>query len=112
MTFRGRTIPQQKVLSAVTLVLFVLLMFITASMAVALIDGVPYLAAAYEAASAMATVGLSTGITAGLSRATHILLILLMYLGRVGVLSFSLAFLSQSRGRSKLSYPKADVMIG
>ena len=112
VTFRGRTIPQQKVLSAVTLVLFVLLMFITASMAVALIDGVPYLAAAYEAASAMATVGLTTGITAGLSRATHILLILLMYLGRVGVLSFSLAFLSQSRGRSKLSYPKADVMIG
>lgn len=112
VTFRGRTIPQRKVLSAVTLVLGMLLLFVAASMAIAVMEGVPYLAAAYEAASAMATVGLTTGITAELSGAAHGLLILLMYLGRVGMLSFSLAFLSQSRGRSKLSYPKADMMIG
>lgn len=112
VTFRGRTIPQHKVLSAVTLALGMLLLFITASMAIAVLEGVPYLAAAYEAASAMATVGLTTGITVQLGGAAHALLIVLMYLGRVGMLSFSLAFLSQSRGKGKLSYPKADVMIG
>lgn len=112
VTFRGRTIPQQKVLSAVTLVLIVLLVFLPASIAIAIVDDVPYLAAAYETASAMATVGVTTGITPMLSSASHLLLIVLMYLGRVGILSFSLAFLAQGRGESKLSYPKSDVMIG
>lgn len=112
VTLRGWTIPQRKVLSAMTLTLVVGALFLAASIAIALIDGVPYLSAAYEAASALGTVGLTTGITAGLSDVTHGLLIALMYLGRVGVLSFSLAFLSQSRVKSKISYPESDVMIG
>lgn len=112
VTIRGRTIPQQKVLSAVTLLLIVLLLFLTASIAIAVLDSVSYLAAAYETASAMATVGVTTGITPGLGTASHAILIILMYLGRVGFVSFSLAFLAQNPAKSKLSYPETDVMIG
>lgn len=112
VVFRGRTIPRQKVLSALTLTLVVGFLFLTASMSIAIADRVPYLQAAYEAASAIATVGLTTGITAGLSPFSHLLLIALMYLGRVGVLSFSVAFLNQRGGVSKISYPETDVMIG
>jgi len=112
VTFRGRTISQQKVLAAVTLVLVVGVLFLTSSMAIAVIDGVPYLAAAYEAASAIGTVGLTTGITAGLSTLSHVLLVLMMYLGRVGVLSFSVAFLMQNKSADKIRYPETNVMIG
>ena len=112
VTIRGRTIPQQKVLSAVTLLLGFVFLFIVASMAIAVIDEVPYLAAAYETASAMATVGVTTGITPALSNASKSILILLMYLGRVGVLSISVAFMVQKRAQSKISYPHTDVMIG
>lgn len=112
VTVRGRTIPQQKVLSAVTLLLIVALLFLGASMAIAVLDGVPYLAAAYETASAMATVGVTTGITPSLGSASHVILIILMYLGRVGFVSFSLAFLAQNPRKSKISYPETDVMIG
>lgn len=112
VTFRGRTIPQQKVLAAVTLVLMVGVLFLVSSMAIALVDDTPYLAAAYEAASAIGTVGLTTGITAGLSTGSHLLLILMMYLGRVGVLSFSIAFLTQSKTAEKIGYPDTNVMIG
>ena len=112
VTVRGRTIPQQKVLSAVTLVLAVSLIFLAASIAIAVLDEVPYLAAAYETASAMATVGVTTGITPTLGMASHLILIALMYLGRVGFVSFSLAFLAQNPAKSKISYPEADVMIG
>ena len=112
VTIRGRTIPQQKVLSAMTLMLVFVFMFIAASMAIAIIDDVPYLAAAYETASAMATVGVTTGITPGLSSASHTILIILMYLGRVWVLSFSLAFMTQKKAHSKINFPHADVMIG
>ena len=112
VTIRGRTIPQQKVLSAVTLLLAVMMLFLAASIAIAVLDDVPYLAAAYETASAMATVGVTTGITPSLGTASHIILIILMYLGRVGFVSFSLAFLAQNPAKSKISYPEADVMIG
>ena len=112
VTIRGRTIPQQKVLSAVTLLLAVMMLFLAASIAIVVLDDVPYLAAAYETASAMATVGVTTGITPSLGTASHIILIILMYLGRVGFVSFSLAFLAQNPAKSKISYPEADVMIG
>ena len=112
VTIRGRTIPQQKVLSAVTLLLAVMMLFLAASIAIAVLDDVPYLAAAYETASAMATVGVTTGITPSLGTASHIILIILMYLGRVGFVSFSLAFLAQNPAKSKISYPEANVMIG
>jgi len=112
VTFRGRTIPQQKVLAAVTLVLMVGVLFLASSMAIAIVDGIPYLAAAYEAASAIGTVGLTTGITGGLSTVSHILLVLMMYLGRIGVLSFSVAFLMQNKSADKIGYPETNVMIG
>lgn len=112
VTLRGRTIPQEKVLSAVTLVLVVALIFLAASGAITVLDDVSYLDAAYETASAMATVGVTTGITPTLSDASHIILIVLMYLGRVGFVSFSLAFLAQNPARSKISYPETNVMIG
>lgn len=112
VTIRGRTIPLTKVLSAVTLVLVVSTMFVFSSVAIALVDGVPYLSAAFETASALGTVGLTTGITPTLSPFSHILLIIMMYLGRVGVLSFSVAFLSQGGRQSRVTYPESDVMIG
>lgn len=112
VTFRGRTIPQRKVLGALTLVLVVGGLFVASSMVIAVVDGIPYLSAAYESASAIATVGLTTGVTAGLSPLSHGVLIALMYLGRVGVLSFSVAFLGRSGGRDKLNYPETNVMIG
>lgn len=112
VTFRGRAIPQQKVLSALTLTLVVGGMLLVCSVLIALADGIPYLTAAYEAASALGTVGLSMGITAELSLFSRLLLIAVMYLGRVGILSFSVAFMGQSGGKSKLRYPETMVMIG
>ncbi|MGN0985350.1 MAG: TrkH family potassium uptake protein [Candidatus Enterenecus sp.] len=112
VTVRGRTIPQQKVLSALTLVLVMGGMLLICSVLIALADGIPYLTAAYEAASALGTVGLSTGITSELSLFSRLLLIAMMYLGRVGILSFSVAFMGQSGGKNKIRYPETMVMIG
>ncbi|OUQ81022.1 potassium transporter TrkG [Flavonifractor sp. An100] len=108
---RGRTIPQRRVLDAMTLTLTVLLLFLVGAMALSRIDGLPFLTASYEVASALGTVGLSMGATPNLSAGSSVLIILYMYLGRVGLLSFSIAFLTR-RGESKLRYPTVDVMIG
>ena len=112
VVLRRRTIPQARVLNAMTLTLVVTCLFLAGSIALALADGVPYLAAAFEVASAMGTVGLTMGITTGLSPLSQGIIIAMMFLGRVGVLSFSIAFLIRDRGENKIRYPSVDVMIG
>ena len=112
VVFRGRTIPSRKVLDAMTLTLTVVLLFLSASMLLSLVDQVPYVQAAFETASAMGTVGVTMGITPELSTPSALLVILLMFLGRVGILSFSIAFLTRGKERNKITYPAAEMMVG
>ncbi len=65
----------------------------------------------YETLSAIATVGLSTGITSSLGVASKLILILLMYAGRLGGLSLFLA-LSESGEQAQLRRPVDKILIG
>ena len=112
VTFRGRSVPYRRVLNALTLGTMFVVMFVFSAMALSLADGVPFLAAAFETASAMGTVGVTTGITPELSSFSHVLLILLMYTGRVGMFSFTITVLTRGRGQAKLKYPEFNIMIG
>lgn len=112
VTIRGRAISYRKVMDAMTLALILLVLFLTGSIIISLADSVPYLHAAFETASALGTVGVTVGITPGLSPLSHVMLICMMYLGRIGVFSFSIAFLTRSRYPAKIKYPDLNVMIG
>lgn len=112
VTLRGRTVSHRRVINAFTLVLTAGLLFIAASMAISLVEGQGFLLCAYEVASAMGTVGLTAGLTPGLSLFSRVLLILLMYTGRVGLLSISIAFLAKGRDAGSIKYPTFDIMIG
>jgi len=107
----GRTISARRVLDAMTLTLTVCILFVGGSMVLSLVDGLPFIRAAYEVASALGTVGLSMGATPGLSITSSLLIILFMYIGRVGILSFSVAFMTR-KGSGKLRYPTVEVLIG
>jgi len=65
----------------------------------------------FEQISAFGTVGLSTGITAELSTAGRTIIILSMFIGRVGTLTFALA-LSSRKSNKGYKYPKAHLMVG
>ena len=112
VTIRRRTISQRRVMTALTLTLIVVVLFLGVSMVLSVADEVPFLSAAFETASAMATVGVTVGITPTLSTFSHILLIAAMFLGRVGIMSFSVAFLARGRNAAKIHYPVIDIMIG
>jgi len=112
VTIRGRTICNRRVMNAMTLSLMAAFLFFGASMLISLVDKIAFLPASFEVASAMGTVGLSTGITPTLSTFSKLVIICLMYLGRVGILSFSIAFLTRSRHPAKIKYPTFDIMIG
>ena len=65
----------------------------------------------FETVSAVATVGLSTGITPTLTYASKLILILLMYTGRLGGMSLFLA-LADARETSLLERPTEKILIG
>lgn len=112
VTIRRRSLPASRVLNALTLACMVLILFVAGAISISTVEGLPFMQAAYETASAIGTVGLTTGITPGLSIFSQLLLIILMYLGRVGILSFSMAFLIHQRYPAKIQYPSLDVLIG
>ena len=65
----------------------------------------------FETFSAIGTVGMTTGITRDLLSVSRILIIFLMYCGRIGSLSFALAFTQQKR-TSQIKLPVGKITIG
>lgn len=112
IVYRGRSVPARRAMNAITLFLTVFLLFLGSTMVITMTHEVSFLYAAYETASAIGTVGLTAGLTPSLSRPVQAMLIALMYAGRVGVLSFSLAFLNGNRDSEKLRYPEFSILIG
>lgn len=77
-----------------------------------LTENFPPLNLLFEITSAFGTVGLSTGITPGLSPLGKIVIILDMYLGRVGLVVFGLSLLYPLRRKAHIELPYGEVSIG
>ena len=109
--FLGRRIPDDAVRNAVAVLMMYGVLFFAGGMAVSRLERLPLLTCLFETASALGTVGLSLGITGGLSPASRLILIGLMYLGRVGGLT--LIYAAQSgRSRSKITLPMERITVG
>lgn len=112
IVYKDRTLPMRRAINAVTLFLMVTFLFVTGSMLISLTHEATFLQAAFETASALGTVGLTTGITPALAWPAQVLLAALMYAGRVGILSFSIAFLNRRKDSLNIKYPDFSIMIG
>ena len=66
----------------------------------------------FEVVSALATVGLSTGITTSLCTASKIVIILLMFIGRVGPITIALSLRRRVKTDSGIRYPATDIVVG
>lgn len=75
-------------------------------------DGVAASDALFEAVSAMGTVGLTLSLTPTLSAPSLVVLILLMYLGRVGIMTIGIATMISAGKDAKIRYPEQRIMIG
>jgi len=107
-----RTIPSDTVVKALTAVILAFILIFLSSFAIMLKQ--PELNmkdAMFEVFSAFGTVGLSMGITSSLSAFSKIVLILTMYIGRIGPLVL-LSALSRNRPKGKFEYVEESVMIG
>ncbi len=107
-----REIPSHRVLKAISVVVGSGGLVLGITLLIALFDPeFTFLPILFEAISAFATVGLSTGITADLSTPSQLVLIGTMYVGRVGVLLF-IAALMGDPSPSLLKYPEEDLLVG
>jgi len=107
-----RTIPQDKVLDAMSIVTIMVALAFFGGVFISISSNVSFLDGLYEAASALATVGLTTGITPMLSVAAQVLLIIFMYFGRVGILTISLGFLMGDKAQERFQYAHTNLLIG
>ncbi len=79
--------------------------------AICALENLPLSDVIFEVASAAGTVGLTVGITPTLSDASHIILMLLMFGGRIGGLTLVFAF-AERREHAKLTRPSEKILIG
>ena len=108
----GRRLPPATLRSAVSICTLYAALFLTAGVLIAAWDGVPLSCALFETASAIGTVGLSLGITPELSGLSRLVLILLMYFGRVGGLTMMYALLSTSHVPPPAQLPMEKIAVG
>lgn len=66
----------------------------------------------YEATSAFGTAGLTTGVTQRIGTASKIILMITMYLGRVGPVTVLLAIMKRKKPNNSIKYPEAKIPIG
>ena len=67
----------------------------------------------YETASALGTVGLTTGITPFLSNSGKIIIMICMFIGRIGPITLIISLAHRSNKiNTSISYPNEEVMIG
>jgi trk system potassium uptake protein TrkH len=117
----SRTIPEETVQRAVGLFVVGFASITIAILLYAVVEVSPvgpakpgsFLSYMFEAVSAFNTVGLSTGVTSSLNSFSKLLTILLMYVGRVGPLTFAAAIALRRRTRrGEFRYAYEDVIIG
>jgi len=91
ITFLGRSIPFERLYIATSSFIFYTSIIFFGAFLLTFTENFPYEEIVFETASALGTVGLSTGLTGDLSTFGKSLVILLMFVGRLGVLTFGLA---------------------
>lgn len=109
--FFNRRIPEDTVRNAATILLMYLILFLSGGMIISYIENIPLIAALFETASAIGTVGLSLGITPELGLISRLILIALMFYGRVGGLTLIFAALSEKTSTGS-KYPQEKITVG
>ncbi|MFA6636531.1 MAG: TrkH family potassium uptake protein [Candidatus Omnitrophota bacterium] len=116
-SFFGRSVPMQIIREVIVIIFLAIAWIFAATIALTYLErnnpaiSGNFMGAFFEVVSAFGTVGLSTGVTAGLSFGGKICIILTMYAGRIGPLTLALAVAFRPRA-DRYSYPEENIMVG
>ncbi len=107
----GREFKSQQIHRALTIVMLSIGLVGVVALVLVITQDAPFIDLLFETVSAFGTVGLSTGITGGLTTAGKMIIVLTMFVGRLGPLTLAFS-LVQRQQRTIYRYPQEDVRIG
>lgn len=107
----NRRLEDDTMIRALAIIGVYLLLLLLASIFISAIDNISIINAMFESASAIGTVGLTTGITPSLGNGSRIILMLLMYFGRVGCLTMLYAVASCDNA-ANCKLPAGEIALG
>ena len=108
----GRKVTSGMIHKASAIVMVSLIVTIVFMITLMITDNLPLIDSMYETFSATATVGLSRAVTPTLSIIGRWVIILAMYLGRIGPISMALFFRYDTKDRNQISYAEGRFFIG
>jgi len=110
----NRKIDETVVRSGITISLVTFFFWMSGVTVLTILEpGQDFLNLMYEVTSAMATVGLTADLTPSLCRASHVVLMILMYIGRIGPVTMALVFAGRAERTTHFrSLPEGRIMIG
>jgi len=111
IVIRGRTIGRDAIYRAVAILTAAVCAVCLVFFVLLFIEPHPFEEILFETVSAFGTVGLSTGITSSLKTASRLVIIILMFIGRIGPLTLALA-MAAPKTRRLITYPQARIMVG
>ena len=111
-TLFGRRISEESIKKAVAVVVAFLTICTASTVLLMATNSVSAIDAVYETVSATATVGLSRNLTSTLNEFGKLIIIVTMYLGRVGPISLAVAIGSKNESQNVISEPTEDISIG
>ena len=111
ITLFWRTLPRALVSRALSILALASLIVLMSTLALMISDGLDLLPALFEVTSAFGTVGLSLDTTPNLSTFGKLLISFLMFLGRVGSITFIVALAARQR-TPRYKYPEEEIAIG
>ena len=112
VTLFGRSVSADSVRRAVAVAVTFSCIALVSTVLLAAATGANLLDVVYEAVSAIATVGLSRNFTGSLNVWGKLIVIVTMYLGRVGPISLAVALGSRNESQNVISNPEEDISIG
>ena len=107
-----RTIPKEAVSKAVAVTSVSFIVMFTSTVLLSAVTNAPALDIMYETISATATVGLTRNLTSSLNLWGKIILVITMYLGRIGPISLLLAFNKKTGSKNIIKNPTEEISIG
>lgn len=110
VTLFDRTVPQSLVMKALAVTIVYLGLIFSGIFALMILNSLPFIDVAFEVLSASATVGLSRGITDQVSAGSQLILIFLMFAGRLGPLT--LGYFVATPKKRHVRYPDTDIQVG
>ena len=107
----GRSIPDETVRKSLSVFTINLSCALVSTLVICGVGNTGVVDTLFETFSAIGTVGMSTGLTGQLSPFAVYIIALLMFIGRVGSVSFSMALLEKRR-RAPVTYPEGEIIVG